>query len=217
MMDAKKIKLHDYHLYGSQQLFPAAGGLSFHPAPGLMSSLPQPPHAGWLHEDHHTTTPRSVLATHGSLQGSRCVGSDAAAFFAAEELMMGMPRFDDCPLGGTEMTAFAKRPTTEDEQLYYRRPGPVDPLPLRDSAAVRTYYVRPQQRDGATEAPISLELPFQRGRRQQQQLFGTASTGRLLGGEPKAHSFTAHVSKCVESLLLIEVSHSCPSPNLLSG
>ncbi|XP_008668738.1 uncharacterized protein [Zea mays] len=202
MMDAKKIKLHDYHLYGSQQLFPAAGGLSFHPAAGLMSSLPQPPHAAWLHEDHHTTTPRSVLATHGSLQGSRCVGSDAAAFFAAEELMMGMPRFDDCPLGGTEMTAFAKRPTTEDEQLHYRRPGPVDPLPLRDSAAVRTYYVRPQQRDGATEAPPSLELPFQQGRRQQQQLFGNASTGRLLGGEPKAHSFTAHLLQVATSTLL---------------
>ncbi|CAD6259166.1 unnamed protein product [Miscanthus lutarioriparius] len=213
MMNAKKIKLHDYHRYGSPlcdpQLFPAtaaAGGLSFHPGPGLVGSLPQPHAGGWVHEEHTTTTPRSVLATQG--QGGRCVGSDAAAFFAAEELMMGMARFD-CPLGGTttlpELTAFAKRPqfarpTTEAEQLYHRRP--VDQLPLRDSSAVRTYYVRPQQRDGATEAPPSLELLFQRRQQQQQQervhgLFGNASTGRLLGGtggEPKAHSFPAHVA-----------------------
>ncbi|XP_066349103.1 myb family transcription factor RLI1-like isoform X2 [Miscanthus floridulus] len=206
MMDAKKIKLHDYHRYGSPlcdpQLFPAtAAGLSFHPGPGLVGSLPQLHGGGWVHEEHTTTTPRSVLATQG--QGGRCVGSDAAAFFAAEELMMGMARFD-CPLGGTstlpELSAFAKRPpfgrpTTEAEQLYHRRP--VDLLPLRDNSAVRTYYVRPQQHDGATEAPRSLELPFQR--RQQQErahgLYGDASTGRLLGGgEPKAHSFSAQVA-----------------------
>lgn len=217
-MNAKKIKLRDYHhCYGSPspmcdpQLFPRAAaattaGLSLHPGPGLVGSLPQRHGGGgWVHEEHTATTPRAAQG-----QGGCVVGSDAAAFFAAEELMMGGTARFDSPLGGTttalqELTAFAKgppfarpRPTTggERERLY-----PVDPLPLRDCAAVRTYYVRPQQRDGATEAPPSLELPFQRGRRQQQQLFGNASTGRLLGGEPKAHSFTAHVSERVESLL----------------
>ncbi|KAG0527975.1 hypothetical protein BDA96_06G279600 [Sorghum bicolor] len=241
MMNAKKIKLHDYHRYGSPlcdpQLFPAtaAAGLPFHPAPGLVGSLPQPHGGGWVHEEHTTTTPRSVLATQG-LQGGSCVGSDAAAFFAAEELMMGMPRFD-CPLGGTppplpDLTAFAKRPpfgrpTTEAEQLYHRRP--VDPLPIRDGS-VRTYYVQPQQRDGATEAPPSLELPFQRRQQQQQQqqqervhgLFGNASAGRLLGGtggEPKAHSFPAHQVAPSTLLPVMEapaVMQQSPMENLLS-
>lgn len=229
-MNAKKIKLHDYHhCYGSPmcdpQLFPRAAaattaGLSLHPGPGLVGSLPQRHGGGgggWVHEEHTATTPRAAQG-----QGGCVVGSDAAAFFAAEELMMGTARFDS-PLGGTttalqELTAFAKgppfgrpRPTTggerERERLY-----PVDPLPLRDCAAVRTYYVRPQQRDGATEAPPSLELPFQR--RQQQQvhgLFGDPSTGRLLGGgEPQAHSFPAHTLKQVPASTFVPAMEAPP-------
>jgi hypothetical protein len=230
-MNAKKIKLHDYHhCYGSPmcdpQLFPRAAaattaGLSLHPGPGLVGSLPQRHGGGgggWVHEEHTATTPRAAQG-----QGGCVVGSDAAAFFAAEELMMGTARFDS-PLGGTttalqELTAFAKgppfgrpRPTTggerERERLY-----PVDPLPLRDCAAVRTYYVRPQQRDGATEAPPSLELPFQRRRQQQVHgLFGDPSTGRLLGGgEPEAHSFPAHVSEFVTNRVAVLLTkHAMP-------
>ncbi|RLM73508.1 uncharacterized protein C2845_PM15G24540 [Panicum miliaceum] len=194
MMNAKKIKLHDHH-YGSPlcdpQMFPAtaAAGLSFHP--GLVSSLPQQ-HGGagsWLHEEY-TPTPRTVPAMQGS-----CVGADTAAFFAAEHLL-GMARFD-FPLGTTtlpatmtaaKMAPFVRSP--EAEQLY----RPVDPLLLRDNS-VRTYYVRPQQRD-APEAPPALKLPLQQQQQQEggHALYGNSSTGRLLGGEPKAHSFSPHVT-----------------------
>jgi len=191
MMNAKKIKLHDHH-YGSPLCDPRYS----RPPPlpgfhlGLVSSLPQQ-HGGavsWLHEEY-SPTPRTVPATQGS-----CVGADTAAFFAAEHLL-GMPRFD-LPLGTTTPPATmttAKTPpfvrSPEAEQLY----RPVDPMLLRDNS-VRTYYVRPQQRD-APEAPPALKLPLQ----QQQQergyaLYGNGSTGRLLGGDPKAHSFSPHVS-----------------------
>ncbi|OEL30089.1 Myb family transcription factor PHL5 [Dichanthelium oligosanthes] len=192
MMNTKKIKLHDHH-YGSPlcdpQMFQAtaAAGLSFHP--GLVSSLPQQ-HGGaggWLHEEY-SPTPRTVLATQGS-----CVGSDTAAFFAAEHLL-GMSQFD-FPLGTTTLpatmtaaktTPFVRSP--QAEQLYRQ----VDPL-LRDNS-VRTYYVRPQQRD-ATEAPPALKLPLQQQHQEQVHgLYGNGSNGRLLGGEPKAHSFSAHVT-----------------------
>ncbi|WVZ87580.1 hypothetical protein U9M48_034194 [Paspalum notatum var. saurae] len=200
MNTTKKIKLHDHH-YGpplcDPQLFPAtaaaAAGLSFHP--GLLSSLPQhQQHGGagsWLHEEY-SPTPRPVLATHGG-----CVGSDTAAFFAAEHLL-GMARFD-CALGTTTLPAMtaAKQAqaappfgrSAETEELY--RPA-VDPLLLRDNS-VRTYYVRPQPR-GATEAPPALKLPFQQQQERAHGLFGNASAGRLLGGEPKAHSFPPLVS-----------------------
>ncbi|CAO1943679.1 unnamed protein product [Urochloa humidicola] len=183
MMNTKKIKLHNHH-YGSPlceaQMFPAtaAAGLSFHP--GLVGSLP-PQHGGaggWLHEEY-SPTPRTVHTTQGG-----CVGADTAAFFAAEHLL-GMARFD-FPLGTT--APFVRSP--EDERLY----RPVDPLLLRDDS-VRTYYVRPQQRD-AMEAPPALKLPLQ----QQQQervhgLYGNGTTGRLLGsGEPKGPTFSPHVT-----------------------
>ncbi|XP_039819920.1 protein PHOSPHATE STARVATION RESPONSE 1-like isoform X2 [Panicum virgatum] len=193
MMNAKKIKLHDHH-YGSPlcdpQMFPAAAaaaGLSFHP--GLVSSLPQQ-HGGsgsWLHEEY-TPTPRTAPATQGS-----CVGADTAAFFATEHLL-GMVRFD-FPLGTTTLPATmttAKTPpfirSPEAEQLY----RPVGPLLHRDNS-VRTYYVRPQHRD-APEAPPALKLPLQQQQEQGHALYGNGSTGRLLGGEPKAHSFSPHVT-----------------------
>lgn len=194
-MNTKKIKLHDHHHYGSPlcdpQLLPAtaaaAAGLSFHP--GLVGSLP-PQHGGagsWLHEEY-SPTPRSVLATQGG-----CVGSDTAAFFATEHLL-GMARFD-CPLGTTTlpaaMTVAKAAPfgqSTEAGQLY----RPLEPLLLRDNS-VRTYYVRPQQRD-AMEAPAALKLPFQQQQERAHGLFGNAPTGRLLGGESKSHSFSPHVT-----------------------
>ncbi|KAJ1273340.1 hypothetical protein BS78_06G272500 [Paspalum vaginatum] len=189
MNTTKKIKLHDHH-YGSPlcdpQLFPAAAaaGLSFHA--GVASSLPQQ-HGGagsWLHEEY-SPTPRSVLATQGG-----CVGSDTAAFFAAEHLL-GMARFD-CPVGATTLPAMtaAKQAappfgrSAEAEELYR---SAVDQLLLSDNS-VRTYYVRPQQWD-ATEAPPALKLPFQQQQERGHGLFSNASPGRLLGGEPKAHTF----------------------------
>jgi hypothetical protein len=200
MMNAKKIKLHDHH-FGSPlydpQMFPTttAAELSFHP--GLVGSLPQQ-HGGWLQEDC-SPTPRTVLATQGT-----CVGSDPAAFFAAEHLL-GMPRFD-CPLGSTALSAMTATKTAapfvrspEAEQLY----RPLDPLLLRDGS-VRTYYVRPQQRD-ATEAPPALKLSLQQQQQQHERvhgLYGNGSTGRLMlgggGGEPKAPSFLSHVSEHME-------------------
>lgn len=192
-MNTKKIKLHDHH-FGSPlydpQMFPAtaAAGLSFHP--GLVGSLPQQ-HGGaggWLQEEY-SPTPRTVLATQGS-----CVGSDPAAFFAAEHLL-GMARFD-CTLGSTALPAMTATKTAapfvrspEAEQLY----RPLDPLLLRDGS-VRTYYVRPQQRD-ATEAPPPLKLPLQQQQERGHGLYGNGSTGRLLGGgEPKAPSFSPHAT-----------------------
>ncbi|KAL6651855.1 hypothetical protein ACP70R_010780 [Stipagrostis hirtigluma subsp. patula] len=185
MMNTKKIKLHDHH-YGSPlcdpQLFPGtAAGLSFHP--GLAASLPQQhggAGGGWL--QHEEYTPRTVLAT----QGGR-VGPDTSAFFAAEELL-GMARLD-CPLGTTTMTAAKTSPfgrtTTEAEQLY----RPVDMLL---DGSVRTYYVRPQQRDAA-EAAAALKLPLQQQER-VHGLFGNGSAARQLGGEPKTHSFSPHAA-----------------------
>lgn len=207
MMNTKKIKLHDHH-FGSPlydpQMFPAtaAAGLSFHP--GLVGSLPQQ-HGGaggWLQEEY-SPTPRTVLATQGS-----CVGSDPAAFFAAEHLL-GMARFD-CTLGSTALPAMTATKTAapfvrspEAEQLY----RPLDPLLLRDGS-VRTYYVRPQQRD-ATEAPPPLKLPLQQQQERGHGLYGNGSTGRLLGGgEPKAPSFSPHVSAHMESWIKF-LSRSC--------
>ncbi|RLM65620.1 uncharacterized protein C2845_PM16G23190 [Panicum miliaceum] len=215
MMNAKKIKLHDHH-YGSPlcdpQMFPAtaAAGLSFHS--GLVSSLPQQ-HGGagsWLHEEY-TPTPRIVPATQGS-----CVGADTAAFFAAEHLL-GMARFD-FPLGTTTLPAMmtaAKTPpfvrSPEAEQLY----RPVDPLLLRDNS-VRTYYVRPQQRD-APEAPPALKLPLQQQQERGHELYGNGSSGRLLGGGPKAHSFSAHVTAANTLLPVMEApGMQSPTENPLS-
>lgn len=197
-MNTKKIKLHDHH-YGPSlcdpQMFPAtaAAGLSFHP--GLVSSLPQQ-HGGagsWLHEEFSIPTPRTVLA---SPQGS-CVGSDTAAFFAAEHLL-GMARFD-CPLGTTPLPAMAAAQTPapfvrsppEPERLY----RPIDPLLLRDDS-VRTYYVRPQQRAVTEVASPALKLPLQQQQDRVHGLYGgNVSTSRLLGGELKARPFSPHVSE----------------------
>ncbi|XP_062183734.1 myb family transcription factor RLI1-like [Phragmites australis] len=187
-----------------------AAGLSFHP--GLVSSAPQQ-HGGtggWLHEEY-ALTPRSVLTTQSS-----CVGSDTAAFFAAEHLL-GMAPFD-CPLGTTTLPAMTAAKTApfgrspEAEQLY----RPIDPLLLRDNS-VRTYYVRPQQRDAA-EAPPALKLPLQHQRQQERVhgLFGNASAARHFGGEPQTHSFSPHVA--ASTLLPAREVPSMHSPmeNLLS-
>ncbi|CAN6229947.1 unnamed protein product [Urochloa humidicola] len=187
MMNTKKIKLHDHHYVSplcSAQMFPAtaaAAGLNFHP--GLVGSLP-PQHGGaggWLHEEY-SPTPRTVPPC--------VVGADTAAFFAAEHL----PGFD-FPIGTTAlpvtMTAAKTAPfvrSPEADRLY----RPVDPLLLREDS-VRTFYVRPQQRD-ATEAPPALKLPLQQQER-VHGLYGNGSTGRLLGGgEPKTHTFPPHVT-----------------------
>ncbi|CAL5029458.1 unnamed protein product [Urochloa decumbens] len=217
MNTSKKIKLHDHHYVSplcNAQMFPAtaAAGLSFHP--GLVGSLPQQ-HGGagagcWLHEEY-SPTPRTV---HTTTQGG-CVGADTAVFFAAEHL----PGFD-FPLGTTAlpaMTAAAKTApfvrSPEAERLY----RPVDPLLLRGDS-VRTYYVRPQQRD-ATEAPPALKLPLQ----QQQQervhgsLYGNGSTCRLLsGGEPKTHPFSPHVTANMLLPAMEAPSMQSPIGNTLS-
>nr|CAB3488589.1 unnamed protein product [Digitaria exilis] len=203
MMNTKKIKLHDHH-YGPSlcdtQMFPstAAVGLSFHP--GLVSSLPQQ-HGGagsWLHEEFSPTPRTTVLAT---TQGS-CVGSDTAAFFAAEHLL-GMARFD-CPLGTAALPPMTAAKTAapfirspEAERLY----RPVDPLLLRDDS-VRTYYVRPQQRDVTEAPPPALKLPLQQQLQDRVHggLYGgNVSTGRLLGGEHKARPFSPHVLPAMET------------------
>ncbi|TVU16479.1 hypothetical protein EJB05_40047 [Eragrostis curvula] len=185
-MNAKKIKLHDHH-YGSPlcdpQLFPGtAAGLSFHP--GLVSSTPQQ-HSGtgnWLQEEY-TPTPRSVLGTQG---GGGCVGYDTAAFFAAEHLL-GMTRLD-CALGASTFPAMSALKTP-----FSRSPETDQLSMLLGDSSVRTYYVPPQQR-GAAEAPPA---PLQQQQQEEERvhgLFGNASTARLLGGEPKTHSFTPHAA-----------------------
>ncbi|XP_062227037.1 myb family transcription factor RLI1-like isoform X2 [Phragmites australis] len=212
-MNTKKIKLHG-HLYGSPpcdpQLFPGTvAGLSFHP--GLVSSAPQQ-HGGagsWMPEEYNQT-PRSVLATQGS-----CVGSDTAAFFAAEHLL-GIARFD-YPLGTTTLPAMAALKTaqfsrsTDAEQLY----RPVDPLLLRDGS-VRTYYVRQQQRD-ASEAPPAFNLPLQQKQERVHGLFGNSSTAGLLGGEPETDSFSSHVTASTLLPVMEAPSMQSPMESPLSG
>ncbi|XP_062224974.1 myb family transcription factor RLI1-like [Phragmites australis] len=101
-----------------------------------------------------------------------------------------MSRFD-CPRKTRTLPAMAALKTvsfgrsTESEQLY----RPVDPLLLRDGS-VRTYYVRPQQRDAAE----ALNLPLQQKQERVHVLCGNSSTAMLLGGEPKTDSFSPHVA-----------------------
>ncbi|EEE61857.1 hypothetical protein OsJ_16532 [Oryza sativa Japonica Group] len=190
-MNTKKIKLHDCH-FGSPLCDPspaphllssaAAAGLSFHP--GLVSSAAQHQQhgaGGWLHEEYYA--PRSSPPS--SLLAQTCVGSNATAFYAAENL----PQFD-FPALGTAAAAAAKAPFRSSESELYR---PVDPLLLRADHSVRTYYVRPQKRDSGERTP--LPPPSQ----QQHQdrihgLFAGAPTTRLLSGEPKIHSFPPQVA-----------------------
>lgn len=218
-MNTKKIKLHDH--YGSplsdpsppqllssaaKQFLPVSAGLSFHP--GLVNSAPPQQHrAGWLHEEY---TPRSVLA-------QSCVGSNTAAFYAAENLL-GMAQFD-CPLGAAlPVMPTAKAPFRSSENELYR---PLDPLLLRDHS-VRTYYVRPQQ-PNAAQSPPSLKLPLPQ-QQQQERVHGlfsnTSITSRLLGlgGEPETHSFSPHVANPIlpvmeapslESQMENQLSRSC--------
>ncbi|KAF0890983.1 hypothetical protein E2562_005092 [Oryza meyeriana var. granulata] len=195
-MNTKKIKLHDCHFGSSPLCDPspapqllssaAAAGLSFHP--GLVSSAAQQQQqdgvGGWLQE----YAPRSS----SSLLAQTCVGSNAAAFYAAENLL-GMAQFD-CPGLGTT-TALAAMPTTartpfrSSESELYR---PVDPLLLHADHSVRTYYVLPQKRDAGERTP--LPPPSQEQEDRLHGLFGGASATRLLSGERKIHSFSPQVA-----------------------
>uniref|UniRef100_A0A0E0KWF4 HTH myb-type domain-containing protein n=1 Tax=Oryza punctata TaxID=4537 RepID=A0A0E0KWF4_ORYPU len=196
-MNTKKIKLHDCH-FGSPLCDPspsphllssaaAAAGLSFHP--GLVSSAAQQQHGagGWLHEDYapRSSPPLSLLA-------QTCVGSNATAFYAAENL----PQFDFPALGTTAaalaaMPTAAKTPFRSSESDLYR---PVDPLLLRSDHSVRTYYVRPQKRDAGERTPLPPPSQQQHQDNILHGLFGGAPTTRLLSGEPKIHSFSPQVA-----------------------
>ncbi|KAL5215281.1 hypothetical protein ABZP36_004433 [Zizania latifolia] len=203
IMNTKKIKLHDRQ-FGSplcdpSLLSPAAGGggggggggLSFHP--GLMSSSPhhqqlQHGAGGWLHDEF-------VLAPRSSLLAQTCVGSNAAAFYSAENLL-GMAQLD-CPALGTTTTTTTPLPAmptsktpsfrSSESELY----RPVDPLLLRADHSVRTYYVRPQQREAGEPTPLPPPPP---PHQQQDRLHGLFGHTRLLSCEPKTHSFPPQVA-----------------------
>ncbi|XP_006652976.1 uncharacterized protein LOC102702933 [Oryza brachyantha] len=198
IMNAKKIKLRDCH-YGvplcdpspPAQLLSAAAGMSFHP--GLVSTAAhhhqQHGAGGWLSEEY---APKSSSSS--SLLAQTCVGSNVAAFYAAEELL-GMAQFDCAGLGTT--TTLAAMPTaikapfrsSESELL------PVDPLLLRgDHQSVSTYYVRPQKRGAGERAPLPPPPPSQQQQDRLHGLFAGAPTTRLLSGEPKIHSFSPQVA-----------------------
>lgn len=200
-MNTKKIKLHDNN-YGSQmcdpQLFQGtATGLSFHP--GFMSSEQNGGVGSWPQEEY-SQTPRTVLTMQGD-----CVGYDTAAFFATEHLL-GMTRFD-CPLRPMAALKTAPFGRPPEADLLYRS---VDPPQLHEDS-VRTYYVPSQQRD-ASKAPPALQLPLQQQQEQVHRLCGNASNARLLGGDPKNHSFSPHVSELYTAT--VKLNHGYDSPSL---
>ncbi|KAG8066603.1 hypothetical protein GUJ93_ZPchr0004g38580 [Zizania palustris] len=208
IMNTKKIKLHDRQfgspLWDPSLLSPAAGGggggdgLSFYP--GFVSSSPhhyqeqqqQQQHGagGWLHDEF-------ALAPRSPLLAQTCVGSNAAAAFYSAENLLGMAQFD-CPALGTTTTTtttLPPMPTSKtpsfrsSESELYRH---VDPLLLRADHSVRTYYVRPQQRDAGEPTPLPPLPPPPH--QQQDRLHGLFGHTRLLSCEPKTHSFPPQVA-----------------------
>uniref|UniRef100_A0A0D9WAU7 HTH myb-type domain-containing protein n=1 Tax=Leersia perrieri TaxID=77586 RepID=A0A0D9WAU7_9ORYZ len=197
-MNTKKIKLHECHFGMSplcdtspatSQLLTsaAAAGLSFRP--GLVRSSAQhhqQQHGGWLHDEYAARSSSPLLA-------QTCVGSNAAAFYAAENLL-GMAQFDCAGGLGTAAAAAAiaaKTAFRSPESEMYR---PVEPLLLRaDHSSVRTYYVRP--RDAGEPTPLPPPPPSQQRQERLHGLFaGVPTTTRLLTGEPKIHPFSPQVT-----------------------